>query len=80
VKGRNLNGESPPIANDGTGTSRSEPQAATHKQSRTPPKAVGTPPPALAREEDRQLDHSLRPRSLVEFVGQERIKSARDAD
>src|SRR4030088_3242729 len=31
-------------------------------------------PPALANEEDRQHDYSLRPRSLAEFVGQERLR------
>jgi len=30
--------------------------------------------PAIASEEDRQLDYSLRPRSLTEFIGQQRIK------
>jgi Holliday junction resolvasome RuvABC ATP-dependent DNA helicase subunit len=28
----------------------------------------------LATEEDRQHDYSLRPRSLADFVGQERIR------
>ena len=37
-------------------------------------KAGGAHPSALASEEDRQHDYSLRPRSLAEFVGQERIK------
>jgi len=31
-------------------------------------------PPALANEEDRQHDYSLRPRSLAEFVDQERLR------
>jgi Holliday junction DNA helicase RuvB len=74
VKDRNANKESPRIAEAGASISGPEPQGATHRQSRTPLKADGAPPPALASEEDRQLDYSLRPHSLAEFVGQERIK------
>ena len=74
MKDRNANKESPRIAEAGAGISGPEPQGATHKQSRTPRKADGVPPPALASEEDRQFDYSLRPHSFAEFVGQERIK------
>jgi holliday junction DNA helicase RuvB len=40
----------------------------------TQPTADRARPPALANEEDRQHDYSLRPRSLAEFVGQERLR------
>jgi Holliday junction DNA helicase RuvB len=72
VKGRNLNGEKPAHRRQWCGDIRL--QAASQKHSRAAPKPGGTPPPALLREKDRQLDHSLRPRALVEFVGQERSK------
>src|SRR5690348_3180041 len=66
--------ESPRIAEADAGISGPEPQGTTHRQTCIPRKADGAPPPALASEEDRQLDYSLRPHSLAEFVGQERIK------
>jgi Holliday junction DNA helicase RuvB len=40
----------------------------------TPSTAGSAHPSAIASEEDRQHDYSLRPRSLTEFVGQERIR------
>ena len=74
VKDRNANKENPRVAEADAGISGPEVQGATHRHSRTPLKPDGAPPPALASEEDRQLDYSLRPHSLAEFVGQERIK------
>jgi len=53
-----------------------EQQQATPKlpRSRSKSKQGGAGTPPVANEEDRQLDYSLRPRSLVEFIGQQRIK------
>ena len=45
MKGKNANTESPRIAEAGAGISGPEPQGATHRQSRTPLKADGAPPP-----------------------------------
>jgi DNA replication protein DnaC len=50
------------------------PDDAAERLASTPPAADRACPPALANEEDRQHDYSLRPRSLAEFVGQERLK------
>jgi len=44
--------------------------AAQRDARRTPARSPGT----VLDEEERQIDLSLRPRSLAEFVGQERIK------
>ena len=74
MKDRNANTASPRIAEAGAGISGPEPQGAIHRQSHTPRKADGALLPALGSEEDCQLDYSLRPHSLAEFVGQERIK------
>ena len=74
MKSRTANGESPPSADTGAGISGSEPQDAAPQLSPIPSKAGRAHPPALASEEDRQHDYSLRPRSLAEFVGQERIR------
>jgi holliday junction DNA helicase RuvB len=74
VKDRNANKETPRIAEADAGISGPELQGATHRHSRIALKADEARPPALASEEDRQLDYSLRPHSLAEFVGQERIK------
>jgi hypothetical protein len=74
VKSRNANGEGPPIADNGAGISGSHPPDAAELPASTPPTANRARPPALANEEDRQHDYSLRPRSLAEFVGQERLR------
>ena len=74
MKSRNANGASPPVADNGAGISGSDPQDAAQQLSSIPSKAGQAHPSALASEEDRQHDYSLRPRSLAEFVGQERIR------
>jgi Holliday junction DNA helicase RuvB len=75
VKSRNANGEGPPLADNGAGISGSNPpDDAAERLASTPPAADRACPPALANEEDRQQDYSLRPRSLAEFVGQERLR------
>src|ERR1700758_130057 len=62
------------MADDSSDISVSEPQSGEKKQSRRSPAVVGVRPTAPENEEDRQLDYSLRPHSLTEFVGQQRIK------
>ena len=74
MKSSNANGASPPVADNGAGISGSDPQDAAQQLSSIPSKAGQAHPSALASEEDRQHDYSLRPRSLAEFVGQERIR------
>jgi hypothetical protein len=74
VKNKNANGGSPPTANNGAGIFGSPPQDGTQDLSHIPSKASPSHPLALATEEDRQHDYSLRPRSLADFVGQERIR------
>jgi holliday junction DNA helicase RuvB len=75
VKSRNANGEGPPLADNGAGISGSNPpDDAAGQLASTPRMADRARPPALASEEDHQHDYSLRPRSLAEFVGQERIR------
>ena len=50
-----------------------EPHPRTSRpRSKTKQGGGGAPP--FANEEERQLDYSLRPRSLTEFIGQQRIK------
>ena len=50
-----------------------EPHPRTSRpRSKTKQGGGGAPP--IASEEERQLDYSLRPRSLTEFIGQQRIK------
>src|SRR5262250_2248719 len=43
-----------------------------HAHSKTKQGGGGAPP--VASEEERQLDYSLRPRSVTEFIGQQRLK------
>ena len=75
MKSSHANGASPPVADNGAGISGSDPQdAAQQLSSSMPSKAGQAHPSALTSEEDRQHDYSLRPRSLTEFVGQERIR------
>jgi hypothetical protein len=74
VKSRTANGGSPPTADAGAGIPGSEPQNTAERLSPIPSKSSRAHPPAFASEEERQLDYSLRPRSLAEFVGQERIR------
>ena len=74
MKSSNANGGSPPIAANGAGISGSNPQDPAQALSPIPSDAGRAHPSALASEEDRQHDYSLRPRSLAEFVGQERIR------
>ena len=75
MKSRNANGEGPPLADNGAGISGSNPpDDAAEQLASTPPTANRARPPALANEEDSQHDYSLRPRSLAEFVGQERLR------
>jgi len=74
VKSRNANGGGPPIADNDAERSGSNPADAAEQLASTPPTADRARPPALANEEDREHDYSLRPRSLAEFVGQERLR------
>jgi holliday junction DNA helicase RuvB len=53
--------------------SESKSQEETKKPSRAEKRRTGAADP-LAREHERQLDFSLRPRALAEFVGQQRLK------
>src|SRR5467141_1570168 len=62
------------MADDSSDISVSEPQSGEEKQPRRSHAVVGVRPTAPENEEEHQLDYSLRPRSLAEFVGQERIK------
>jgi Holliday junction DNA helicase RuvB len=73
VKNKQANGGQP-VADNGTGRSELHPQDAPQGLSHIPAKASQPHPSALATEEDRQHDYSLRPRSLADFVGQERIR------
>ena len=74
MKSKNATGGSPPIVNDDVGIFLSNPPDAAQQLSPIPSEVGHPPPPALASEEDRQHDYSLRPHSLAEFVGQERIR------
>jgi Holliday junction DNA helicase RuvB len=74
AKSRNANGGGPPSVSNGAGISGSEPSDAAQRPSLSSSRAARAQPPAVANEEEHQLDYSLRPRSLAEFVGQERIK------
>jgi holliday junction DNA helicase RuvB len=62
-----------PIVENGAGLRELESPAEAQKKSRTLSKTDGSPP-ALVGEDERRLDFSLRPRSLADFVGQERLK------
>jgi hypothetical protein len=74
VKNKKVNGGSSPTANNGVAISGSHPINGIPGLAPFPSKASVTPPSVLATEEDRQHDYSLRPRSLADFVGQERIR------
>ena len=74
MKSRNANGGGPHIADNDAEISGSNPPEAAERLASTPPTTDRGRPPALASEEDRQHDYSLRPRSLAEFVGQERLR------
>jgi holliday junction DNA helicase RuvB len=74
AKSRNANAGGPPSVSNGAGISGSEPSDAAQRPSPSSSRAARAQPPAVANEEEHQLDYSLRPRSLAEFVGQERIK------
>ena len=74
MRDRSANKEGRHLAHGGVGLSGPEVQGGTCVQSRATRKVDGAPRPELSSEDDRQLDHSLRPHSLAEFVGQERIK------
>ncbi len=63
----------PPTVENGAGMSGLEPPAEAQRQSRTL-REMEACSPTLASDEERRLDFSLRPRSLAEFVGQERLK------
>ena len=73
-KDRNANKKGPLLAEAAAGLSGPETQGGTYGQFPAPRRADAAPRSALASEDERQLDHSLRPHSLAEFVGQERIK------
>src|SRR6185437_14166091 len=63
------------MADDSSHISVYEPHSEEEKPPRRRSSAVvGVRPTAPENEEEHQLDYSLRPRSLAEFVGQERIK------
>ena len=71
---RSANKEDPRLAEVGADLSRPEARGGSDGQFRASRKADAASHSVLAREDERQLDHSLRPHSLAEFVGQERIK------
>jgi len=73
MKGKNGNGQRPPIGDHDPGIAEPESREAVQKPSRAEKRRPGPADP-LAREEEQQLDFSLRPRSLAEFVGQKRLK------
>src|SRR5262249_10199623 len=54
-----------------TDQQRTPPRSRTRSQQSQQGGGVTTP---IGDEEERQLDYSLRPRSLTEFIGQQRIK------
>jgi hypothetical protein len=72
VKSKDSNWQSPPVADNGAGISDLQPQESAREPFSTGLESGGASP--VAREEERQLDYSLRPHSLAEFVGQERLK------
>jgi holliday junction DNA helicase RuvB len=74
VKNKKVNGGSSPTANNGVAISGAHPINGIPGVAPFPSKASLSPPSVLATEEDRQHDYSLRPRSLADFVGQERIR------
>ena len=74
MKSRNANSGGPYIADNGAGISGSNARDGAQALAPIPSNAGRAQPSALACEEDRQHDYSLRPRSLAEFVGQERLR------
>jgi holliday junction DNA helicase RuvB len=72
VKSKNSNGPSQPPADNGAAPSDCELQESASEI--LPTGSKSRDPNPLALEEERQLDYSLRPLSLAEFVGQERLK------
>src|SRR5215472_16110203 len=53
---------------------RQQPMIARPPRARTESKQGGGETAPVPNEEERQLDYSLRPRSLAEFIGQQRLK------
>jgi hypothetical protein len=75
VRNNNHSSEDPGIADVDQVPDPEHQQAAPRPpRARTKPKQGGEGAAPVANEEDRQLDYSLRPRSLAEFIGQQRIK------